>query len=237
MKASASITTNYSRISKFATNTRAPFYEVARAYLPADPSAIIVDIGSGDAGFAKHLGLSERYPNLYLIEGNQETADFLKKSYKNVLVEKAQKHLPFADDSVSLIHCSHMIEHLNPDDLYSLLQEIDRISGSDAVVVISTPMLAPEQFYNDMSHVKPYYPAVLTKYMCGGNWLRTAPAISDQYVVRDLAYRYFRSPIGAFWGGRTFVTHILARCTSKLFNIIGFCEYLKNGYTIILQKK
>ncbi len=49
--------------------------------------------------------------------------------------------LPFASQSVELVYCSHMIEHLYPDDAINLLKEIRRVLMNEGVARMAVPCI------------------------------------------------------------------------------------------------
>lgn len=220
----------------YCTNERWPFYDVVKPYLPGNRNSIIIDIGAGDGSFARHLRLADTYENLYVIDGNEERVESLGKSFKNAVYAQIPGRLPFDDSTVAFAHCSHMIEHLAPNELYAFLVEIDRVLDLGGVLVVSTPMPVAGQFYNDLSHVKPYFYSVLTKYLCGDNHIRTRPEISTRYTLEKLVYRYSMSHVGNNWGSSVLAIDILLRGMSKLLAALRVFNYERNGYTIVLSK-
>jgi len=149
----------------YCTSSKRTFYDIAAKYLPSDENGIIVDIGSGQGKFIDYLKLVQKYKNVFLLDENDTTVEKLRNRFENVILYKAPDKLPFEYAAVRYVHCSHLIEHLSYQELYRFLKEIDRILSKDGVLVISTPMLW-SNFYNDLSHVRPYNPRVLEKYLC-----------------------------------------------------------------------
>ena len=99
-----------------------------------------------------------------MVDANKNTCEELSKKYKNVFFADASKTLPFSDSFFTIIHCSHLIEHFYPEQLYSFLLECKRCLKIDGYLIISAPILWPG-FYDDMSHVKPYNEKVLLNYL------------------------------------------------------------------------
>jgi predicted SAM-dependent methyltransferase len=50
-----------------------------------------------------------------------------------------RNRLPFADGSARLIYCSHVLEHLYPEDAIRLLREMCRVLAQDGVVRLAVP--------------------------------------------------------------------------------------------------
>lgn len=219
----------------YATHKREPFFEIAREY--AQSSGPCLDVGAGNGEFAAMLGRDD----IYLVEGNPDSANALRRKYKNVYHLMLPSTLPFDDGQFGLIHCSHLIEHLHPEQLYELLKEFDRCVALGGHLVISTPLLW-EGFFADLSHVKPYEPTVLRKYLCRDHQpegaQRTRAAISSAYEEVRLVYRYRRKPVpivGVSKGKRWLQR--LAYGISTGLQKANVCTYERTGYTIVLRKE
>jgi len=216
---------------------REPFYRLAGRYLPDDPGAVVVDAGAGAGKFAELLDLSDRYSNLYLLDGNPATVADLADRFTGAIHHVCPEPLPFEDGSVDFLHCSHLVEHLDGTALRVFLDECDRVLADGGVLVISTPLLW-DAFYEDLSHVKPYGPGVFCSYLCGGGGQRSADVVSDGYRVEELVYRSrFRPP--TFDGGaghRLMPVDFVVQCSRKLAALIGFGTYERTGYTMVLRK-
>lgn len=98
------------------------------------------------------------------------------------------------------VHCSHIIEHFTPPEVHQILTNINYILPSGGILVIRSPLLWPH-FYDDLTHVKPYNPAAIMHYLCGGTQ-HTLPQISDRYRLVHLRYRWRRIK-GVFFPQRT----------------------------------
>lgn len=220
--------------NKYAQPSRMPFFKLAGKYLPSEASAVVVDIGAGNGEFAVALSLKEKYVHHALLDLNQESVVSLKELGWNADAYSAPDSLPFKDGSVAYIHLSHIVEHLPHESLYRFLKEIDRVLGEHGVLVISTPLLW-ERFYDDLSHVKPYNPQVFTNYLTRNKDNATQISVSNKYQVRELEYRY-RDLSNREWGSRYFAFDALLRTLHILRSMMGFRKYVKNGYTLILQK-
>lgn len=216
-----------SKYQQYTTFERAPFYEVARPYIT--PTAKVLDIGPGDGSFSKHFNRND----FYLLEGNEETVNFLKKSYKNITLGSVPK-LPYENNFFDLIHCSHVIEHLQPQEFYDTLKEMDRCLNINGHLVISAPLLWDE-FYDDLSHVKPYTPKVIQKYLVwGDSSCATRKLISDKYTLEKIIYRTYWQRISEdlYIGNQQFISKVIR----KILNIFNVRKLKKNGFTIILKK-
>ncbi len=209
---------------KYITQIREPFFQIAKELIKDNSK--VLDVGAGNASFSKYCG---RY-DFYMVDGNSNTVEELKNEYKNYF-HSHLPNLPFSDQQFDLIHCSHVIEHLEPECLYVTLKEMDRCLKPNGHIVISAPLLT-DFFYNDLSHVKPYNPEVFIKYMVGKRIVNlTRAKISYAYSLNDLVYRYKKEKIisGEFPAILDFSLKVLKK--------IGLCKYTKTGFTIVLTKE
>lgn len=215
---------------EYITHNREPFFQIALDYIKQESK--VLDIGPGNGSFPQFCNRED----FYLLEGNKETVELLKKSYSNV-VEGVLPDMPFENDFFDVIHCSHVIEHLQPQELYDTLVNIDRVLKIGGYLIISAPLLW-SGFYNDLSHVKPYYPFVFEKYLTGNypNSL-TRKLISSAFVVEKLEYRYLYNKESIKFYNRT--NSIIGRIfQSVCFRVRkrGLEVVEKTGYTIVLRK-
>ena len=221
---------------RYANKGRDPFYLLAGEYLPAETDAIVVDVGAGFGRFAEILGLENRC-DLRLLDGNPDTVARLARRYRNVQQYRAPEPLPFADGTVSFVHCSHLVEHLVYQDLYEFLTEIDRVLRPGGVLAVSTPLLW-DGFYEDFSHVKPYGPGIFRNYFCQQSEQRSAGNISTSYRIENLTYRYaYRlASTESGLGSRFMLLDLPIQIMKKVGYWLGLRTYFRNGYTIVLRK-
>lgn len=219
--------------SQYCGRVRTPYYVLARKYIPEDKDAIIVDLGGGDGGFLRNAGLSQS-PNSYLLDGNAATLKEASKEIKNVLPYQAPDRLPFKDSAVCFIHTSHFVEHLTHLQLHKLLKEIDRVLAFKGVLVISTPLLW-QDFYGNLTHIKPYGPEVFHKYLCNSPQQLSMEPISRNYAIAELVYRFAETTCEQ-WGGDNAIVDFLTFIARKTVRKLGFRRYLRTGYTLVLEK-
>lgn len=222
----------YDELREATTQERTPFYEVAcRRYRPGMK---VLDIGAGSGDFAQFLG----DPEIHLIDANPQTVERLRATYPNTKLHTIPEPLPFVEGSFDLIHCSHLIEHLQPHEVYALIQEVDRCLARGGFFVVSAPLLW-RGFYNDLSHVRPYNPEVFRHYLCGVGApdSRTRAVVATDYRAVELKYRYCISPV-PYWTA-TWSRGFIHR---RLFALVNWLrrrsvgQYEVTGYTLVLQK-
>ncbi len=225
----------YRNIKQYITRERSPFFLLAKKYLTA--SSKILDVGGGDGYFSEVIERADTF----ILDGNIETVEKLKEKYLNVNYGKLPT-LPYSDNFFNMIHCSHIIEHLDQEQLYTFLKEADRCLANDGHLIISAPLLW-SGFYDDLSHVKPYTTTVLKKYLSLGNiGCATRKLVSDKYIIKEEVYRYsyVNEEDSVFFEKTTlpFIPFIiLYKMTSKVKRILGFRKLEKSAYTLVLQKQ
>lgn len=222
---------------RYCTSDNHSFYRIATKYLPSNQDDIILDIGTGDGDFVGYFNLQKYYGNVYLLDGNPETVKKLKERFLNVKLIKVPNKLPFEDSTISFIHCSHLIEHLYMEELYKFLIEIDRVLKPDGILIISTPLYW-HLFYNDITHIKPYNPPVLQKYLCGmdANNL-SRKRISREYETLELIYQYSIMELDEGWGSNFIVLDLIMQSTKKILKFLGIKRFERKAYTIALKKQ
>lgn len=222
---------NHKNIKKYITDSRTPFFEVVNKYI--DVNSIILDVGSGDGQFAKTIMRND----VYMLDGNRESVGKLKKEFMNCQYGQADK-LPYSDECFDMIHSSHVVEHLMPQQLYDFLKEADRCLKPNGYLVISAPLLWSE-FYDDLSHMKPYNPKLFEKYLCWGlQWCCTRPLISSRYLMVEKIYRLNTLPYddGGVFVFSESINKILMFYKMLKYNL-GFRKLEKSGFTIVLRKQ
>lgn len=229
---------------KFSKNYPDCFYDLAAKYLPEDKKAVIIDIGCGWCKFEDYLKLWDKYENLHVLDGNPYTIDELQRKYgdnyiPNIIRYTAPERLPFKDKSVNYIFCSHLIEHLNFKELYSLFKEFDRVLVVGGILVVSTPMMW-FGFYGTFSHVKPYHPAGFKDYFYAELNTPLNPSnspISRDYKLEELIYRYNTFvDIHNTMGSSIKIIDFLIQMPKYILRALGVRKYTRTGYIIILRK-
>ena len=226
---------SYRYRKQYCTMDRVPFYEVAERFLPPHKDATVLDVGSGEGHFVRHLNLGNRYERVFLLESNPETVKHLRNAYDNAVVYTAPERLPFEDESVDYIHSSHMLEHLDPLELYTFVKEVDRVMKPGGSVVISAPLLW-SRFYDDLTHFKPYNPDVFIHYLCMSGGQRSKQVISDRYSVAEIVYRYTIPDMSEGWGSDLMLVDFAIQGWKYLLFKLGIKKVAKNGYTMVLKK-
>ena len=219
---------------QFATTKRDTFFAVAGEFLPKEPDSVVVDVGCGPAQFARQLKLAERFEHLYLLDGDVDLVHRLKTEFSKTIEYQAPSRLPFDDESVDFLHCSHLIEHLEFESLHELLSEMHRVLRPGGHLVISSPLLW-DGFYGDIDHVRPYEPGAIVKHFCDRDgWVATGP-ISRAYTQMKTVYRYYARPDSGL-GSENRLIDFFIQFGKAIAWKLGVRHYVRSGYTIALRK-
>jgi len=225
--------TSLEEAREFLPNDRELFFKVARKYCNAGDK--VLDVGAGGTGFADGVKDAE----VYLLDGNPETVEALKKDHPHSYYCTVPERFPFEADTFNLIHCSHLVEHLHPQDVYSLMKEMNRCLSPGGFLAIGTPLLW-SKFYDDLSHVRPYSPDVFVRYLCGSceGASLTRPRVSSAYEVVELVYRYSPDPMPdwAIAQPQRAAKKLLLKLI-KWLRTSQFPRYEVSGYVLVVQKE
>jgi SAM-dependent methyltransferase len=216
--------------AKYITSNREPFFTIATKYIKDGDK--ILDIGSGDGCFSETIG---RY-DVYQLDSNIESITELKNRFPNCYHANLPD-IPFPDNLFDIIHSSHVIEHLSPEKLYDTVKEIDRCLKPGGYLILSAPLQWSE-FYDDLSHVKPYNTKVFEKYLCWGlKMCCTRPLISAGYTLIERVYRYHSRPYEVTMINNHFrIITIIINLIRWVIFLLGFRSLEKSGFTIVLHK-
>lgn len=217
---------------KYVTHKREVFFDVATKYI--NDTTVVLDVGAGKGDFSNFHKRSD----FYLLDGNEETVAFLKeKEHKNVYSGMLPQ-LPFENNFFDVIHCSHVVEHLYPEQFYETLKEMNRCLKAGGVLIISAPLFW-DGFYNDLSHIRPYPPVIFKNYLCtASNAPRTRVGIDSSYEMLEEIYRYKKQKLftNLTINSTSFFSKLVLKIVSG-FERLGLKFYKKTGYTIVLKKK
>lgn len=230
---------NFSKYStfkkKYLTLDRAPFFDVAANFIQKGDMAIL-DIGCGEGDFFHHLknrGIAAE--SIYLLDGNEVTVEKNKALTSNSIFYLAPDRLPFDDGTVDFIHISHLVDNLWVPDFYKFLLELNRVLRPGGHLVVSTPLLWAN-FYDDLSHTKPYNPYVFYKYFVHQGRHSRFNAIGNNYSIAELVYRYHELPFDEGWSSTAPLLDKIFISSRRVLSKLGIKRLRKNGYTLVLRK-
>lgn len=153
-------------------------------------------------------------------------------------IEGPCSHLPFADNTVGGVYCSHLIEHLDCKDAQRLVEEIDRVLKIRGRVIIKAP-LPNKRFYDEPTHVKPYTPSAILNLFGKGDGQKTLVSKLGEYAVvaihwdRELIYQPMIFPSS---NPKRFWIRLLLRGVAVFLAQLGIRRLRRVAYTLVLEK-
>ncbi|MFX0170587.1 MAG: methyltransferase domain-containing protein, partial [Candidatus Hodarchaeota archaeon] len=122
----------------------------------------ILDIG---CGIGRFISLFDRNKITGLDSNPNTVKQLMERDFK--VLELNALDIDKLEEKYDGIHCSHLMEHLYPDQVHELLIKIDSLLVTNGVLVIRGPLLS-KYFYDDLTHIKPYNPFVFIRYLTYG---------------------------------------------------------------------
>ena len=181
----------------------------------------ILDVGCGEGRF-----IAQNPKKIKGLDLNKDSIKVCQRKGYQVIKGDA-RHLPFKKESVPAIHCSHLIEHFFPQEVHQILFEFNRVLKPKGILVIRSPFLW-NQFYSDLTHIRPYNPGVISRYLAAkGQSQHALKPISQDYQTIFLKWRYQPLVIGNKYFDLIF----------NALNHWGFPWLKKNGYLLVMKKE
>lgn len=189
------------------------------AYSFLEKRDFVLDVACGEGRF-----ISLNPHKIIGLDWNTKSIKKCKNNNYNV-IKCDVLSLPIQNESISSIHCSHMIEHFLPHDVHKILREFDNLLKNDGILIIRSPLLW-SHFYSDLTHIKPYNPEAIIHYLIPSEQ-RTLNQVSEKFEVVYLKWRY--APLQ--------VKNIYLNAIFNILNRWGFPWTKKNGYMLVMRKR
>jgi len=208
----------------------------------------ILDIGPGIGLF-----MSCAPKKMVGLDINERAVAHLRKRGFTAVKGDATK-LPFKNCSFDGVMCSHVIEHLQPEEARKMIQEADRVLKSGGIFVIRTPHYRnAQQFYHHFGHIKPYFPAsvqlLLEQYKDEvGTEQKITTSLRIEKVVYDFRWPFWLFTLYERWtpqhpvhergkvSGEEFRPSFLFKAAFGVSHLLARCPWLRDGHTIIMRK-
>lgn len=173
-----------------------------------------LDIGCGEGEFLK---VDRR--NIYGVDANARTIETLSKNGFHVKQGNVTA-LPYTIDEFDAVHCRNVIEHLEIEDAYILIEEAARVLKTGGIFVLASEVVT-KKFWTTFGHIKPYPPEAIVK-------LLRKESREEFEGIENLEY------IDTLYFGDFF--------NNKLLYLISVClayytPFFRREYFLILRKK
>jgi SAM-dependent methyltransferase len=149
----ANVTRGYGLLERFLAKRRAA---MAHRLMPADRSGSLLDVGCGSfpwflthTDFARRVGIDRHVADLAPQNPEYDPAVELH----NVDIDHADR-LPFADDSFDVVTMLAVYEHIRPERMMPLLNEIHRVLAPGGRYILTTPSWWTEPILKTMAKLR-----------------------------------------------------------------------------------
>jgi len=166
---------------RYCTHDRKPFFEFAAGFIKEGDR--VLDAGGGNGDFARVTGRTD----IHILDSNPVSVEKLKNSYPNARLGSVTD-MPYEAESFDVIHCSHVVEHLQPEDVYLFMKGASVCLKDGGYLIVSAPTMW-YGFYDDLSHIKPYNANVFIHYLCGENRSPRTREVIGGFVKEALVQR------------------------------------------------
>jgi len=143
-----------------------PFLKKDYAVLKNIPkNATVLDIGCSDGRYLKRASFIRKDLRLIGLDIDTYLASINIQELDLFVLSDCNIRLPFKDESMDFVHCSHVLEHLHAPALF--ISEIFRVLKKKGLAYIETPeakrvflpsfgIIGGVNFYDDPTHIRPY---------------------------------------------------------------------------------
>mgnify|MGYP001476069950 CR=1 FL=1 len=107
--------------------------------------------------------------------------DCIKFPGVDVVLNAGKDRWPYKDNSVSEIHASHFLEHLEADERIHFVNEAYRVLVKEGKVTLITPHWASQRAYGDLTHKWPPVSEFWFYYLDPG-WRKVNAPHNDKYT-------------------------------------------------------
>lgn len=223
----------YSRLRDFYLSTFPPSRYYAKDLSYFHGLEPILDIGCGhgffrDASPERIIGLDQ----------NPESVRACRDKGLNC-IEGSCLSLPFEDQSVNGVYCSHLIEHFHWQEAVRVVEEIDKVLRPGGRLVIKTPLPNPH-FYDDPTHTRPYPPSAIIDMFGSRDGQETI--LGDMGIYTVVSLRPERALLYEPWlppscDPRKHWLRLTLRGSAVFLAQFGIRRLRKSAYTLVLEKE
>lgn len=198
--------------------------KIAKVLNYVDRESLVLDIGCG-YGAKMRLLQSLGFKNIIGVERNASIIKNCTSSGLNV-ISIEELFVEYTNPTFDLLIISHVIEHMQWSELLDFLSRYIGLLKEGGHVLIVTPLLH-KSFYDDLDHVKPYFPESFYQYYCLKGQIQVHPEIGlrlediyfrrTQFKMKFFRSLYLSSPT-SIWRIVNFSLAMLFKCS---FGLIG----------------
>ncbi len=187
-----------------------------------------LEVGSGLCRFPMMVRDKYKNFNIKCLEKNVDLVNLGVNNGLNATVGDIVE-LSFNDEKFNVIHCSHVIEHLDYKSIVSSLDEMFRVLKSGGYLILRSPLMYPG-FYFDIDHVRPYPPESILNYFNNRQQQRVG-----SYKIFEVL-RWYRREAASFYNSNCGIVKIFNYLLKLFWLVIGFPRSKPNGYILVIKK-
>lgn len=137
-----------------------------------------------------------KYLDVFRSMGMQVTGVDINPDYVSEARERGfealhESELEGLQRSFDIIYLSHLIEHVDPEQLMIILDKLISLLSPSGRLVIISPTLG-ERFFYDFSHIRPYYPQSI-RHAFGQSNSPLSFGATERVVLKDVYF--FKDPL------------------------------------------
>jgi ubiquinone/menaquinone biosynthesis C-methylase UbiE len=187
-----------------------------------------LELGSGLCRFPLIVKNGYKNLNIKCLEKNSDLVALGIKNGLDVICGDVVK-MNFADSEFDLVHCSHVVEHLDYEGISDSLDEMFRILKPGGHLIIRSPLMY-SGFYFDIDHIRPYPPEAILNYFNNNQQQKVG-----NYHVVEIS-RWYRRSAPLVFNSETNIAKIVNYLLKFTWLIFGLPKSKPNGYILILKK-
>lgn len=196
--------------------------------LDAENKIDYLEVGSGLCRFP--LIIKNKYKNFDIkcLEKNNDLVNLGIKDGLDVVCGDMIK-MDFADQEFDIVHCSHVIEHLDYKSITDSLDEMLRILKPNGYLIIRSPLIY-SGFYFDIDHIRPYPPEAILNYFNNKQQQKVG-----RYNVSEVI-RWYRREAIIIYNSNSMIVRMINFLLKLSWFVINFPKAKPNGYVLVLKK-
>ena len=189
-----------------------------------------LEVGAGLGRFPLLLKNSPEFKHLDIV-GLEINEVWVKKLEEQGLpiISGSVLSIPFPDNTFTVIHASHLIEHFGYPDVVRVLDELFRVVKEDGYVIFRSPLSHPG-FYNDIDHIRPYPPKTILQYF--ENKQQQKKGVAKVRIIKNWNRREAKNINSSLPG-----TGKINLIFKILWSRFGIPKDPPNGYVAVFQKQ
>ncbi|WP_081603638.1 class I SAM-dependent methyltransferase [Natronorubrum tibetense] len=146
-----------------------------------------VEIGCGYGRVTPWL--SDYASTVIGIEPNEEMAQYIEKYHPNIkYIQSKAQDMPLDDDSVGLIFTRSVLQHIPPNDIQSVCNEVSRVTSSNSRLLLCEATSGEGDNQSFWPRPKSTYKELFSDFELTQSWKRDAPAKTREHTRERMTF-------------------------------------------------